>query len=162
MGCNSCRSACEDCSEGGITFRRSVRPALPVVRPAAVFGAKPSGSVDGGRAVAEMGSDPNSASHAIDSQRSFPELGSDPNSAGRKDNGSRMFSASSPYIKSDDSYLIDINPSLDPINGPCAKTRRMGVRAQFGYASSINPADDGRIGIRPPFSCAAPDFEAAA
>ncbi len=166
MGCNSCRSACEDCSEGGIIFRRSRRPALPVVRPTAVFGAKPPSSVDGGRAVAEMGSDPNSASHAIDSQRSFPELGSDPNSAGHKDIGSSMFSASSPYKKSDDSYLININSSLDPINGPCAETRRMGVRAQFGDVSATNLTTVGRIGktpspgIRPQICYAAREFEA--
>jgi len=160
MGCNSCRSACEDCSEGGITFRRSVRPALPVVRPAAVFGAEPRSSVDEGRAVADLGSDPNSAAHATDGQRSFPELGSDPNSAGHKDNDSSTFSASSLYKKSADSYLINICPSLDPINGPRAETRRIGVRAQFGDATATNSTTVGRIGIRPQICYVAPEIEA--
>ncbi len=168
MGCNSCRSACEDCSEGGITFRRSARQAVPLVSAASAFGTEPRSSVDGARAVADLGSDPNSAPHAIDSQRSFPELGSDPNSAGNRDKNSDEFCASSPYTKNDDSYLIDINSSIDPINWQCVETLRIGVRAQFGDAPSANPAEDCRIGktpspgIRPPFSCAAPDFEAAA
>ncbi len=160
MGCNSCRSACGDCSEGGIAFRRAVRPALPVVRLAAVFGPEPSSIVDGERAVADLGSDPNSAAHATDGQRSFPELGSDPNSAGHPDNISNVLLASSPYEKSAYSYLIDNNSSLDSINGPRAETRRIGVRAQFGDASATNSTTVGRIGIRPQICYVAPEIEA--
>ena len=160
MGCNSCRSACEDCSEGGITFRRTARQAVPLVSPASAFGPEPRSSFDGARAVADLGSDPNSAPHAIDSQRSFPELGSDPNSAGHRDNTSNGFSASSPYSESVKSNQIDNKLSFDPINGPRAETRRIGVRAQFGDASSANSAIDGRIGIRPQICYAAREFEA--
>ncbi len=162
MGCNSCRSACGDCSEGGVTFRRAVRPAVPAARSAPVIGTESRGNLDGMHAVADLGSDPNSAARSVDSKRSFPELGSDPNSAGRRDNSSRVFSAASAYAASDCSYLIDNNRLLDPISKPCAETRRMGVRAQFGEASSTNSTAVGRIGIRPQFCCAAPDFEAAA
>ena len=159
MGCNSCRSACEDCSEGGITFRRSVRVAVSAVKPATAFGTGPRSSVDGARAVADLGSDPNSAAHATDGQRSFPELGSDPNSAGHPDNISNVLLASSPYEKSAYSYLIDINLSLDPINGSRAEIRRIGVRAQFEDASATNSTTVGRIGIRPQICYTAREFE---
>ncbi len=160
MGCNSCRSACEDCSEGGITFRRSARQAVPLVSPASACGTEPRSSVDGARAVADLGSDPNSAAHATDGQRSFPELGSDPNSAGHPDNNSSVLLASSPYEKSVHSYLIDINLSLDPINGSRAEIRRIGVRAQFEDASATNSTTVGRIWIRPQICYAACEFEA--
>ena len=162
MGCNSCRSACEDCSEGGVTFRRAVRLVVSAARPASVVGTESGNNLDGGRSVADLGSDPNSAARTVDSERSFPELGSDPNSAGHRDNNPREFSASSPYSESANSYLIDNNPSIDSINGPRAETRRMGVRAPFGHASPSDSTAVGRMGIRPPFRYAVPDSEAAA
>ncbi len=162
MGCNSCRSACEDCSEGGVTFRRAVRLVVSAARPAAVVGTESGNNLDGGRLVAELGSDPNSAQSFVYSERSFPELGSDPNSAGHWDNSSTVFSASSAHATSVDSYVIHNDRSSDSINGQRAVNRRMGVRAQFGDASSANPAVDGRIGIRPPFRYPVPDFGAAA
>jgi hypothetical protein len=160
MGCNTCRSACGDCSEGGITFKRAVRPVVPAARPAAVVGAEPGSNLDGGQAVADLGSDPNSAARSVNGKRSFPELGSDPNSAGHRDSSSREVSASIPYSESAGSYLIDNNSSLDSINGPRAETRRIGVRAQFGDASATNSTTVGRIGIRPQICYVAPEIEA--
>jgi len=160
MGCNSCRSACEDCSEGGVTFRRAVRLVVSAARPAAVVGTESGNNLDGGRWVADLGSDPNSAQSFVYSERSFPELGSDPNSAGHRDNSSREFLAYSPYLESAYSYLIDNNSSLDSINGPRAETRRIGVRAQFGDASATNSTTVGRIGIRPQICYVAPEIEA--
>ena len=240
MGCNSCRSACEDCSEGGMTFRRSVRgvggavPAPNVVltpadvRPSAEtacqdlvdhasgvadLGSDPGASQSGvtqqpapiptfpqrgkgqqpsatgtpvgcwfcslprwGRAGVGVGfqthqfeshpSDPNSTPHATDSQRAFPELGSDPNSAGHSGNTSNEFSASSPYSESAYSYLIDTDPSLDPINRLCTETRRIGVRAQFGDVSATDSTAVGQTGktpspgIRPQICYTAREFQA--
>jgi len=170
MGCNSCRSACGDCSEGGITFRRAVRVvggALPVpnvVLPPADMRLPAEMArqdlVNLASGVADLGSDPNSASRSRDSKRLFPELGSDPNSAEHRINSSSMFSASSPYSGGAGSYLIDNNLSLDSINGPRAETRRIGVRAQFGDATATNSTTVGRIGIRPQICYVAPEIEA--
>ena len=133
---------------------------MTIGRTGSACGTEPSSSIDGAGAVVDLGSDPNSAAYAIDSQRSFPELGSDPNSAGHPGNISNVLLASSPYEKSAHSYLIDINPSLDTINEPRAETRRIGVRAQFGYASARNSTTVGRIGIRPQICYVAPEIEA--
>ena len=157
MGCNSCRSACEDCSEGGITFRRSVRVVAGAV-PALSVGLTPADVRPS--AVADLGSDPNSVSRTVNRKRSFPELGPDHNSADHRDNTSNRFSPSSPYEECADSYVTDNNPSLDPINRSSAEIRRIGVRAQFEDASATNSTTVGRIGIRPQICYAAREFEA--
>lgn len=162
MGCNCCRSACEDCSEGGITFRRAALRAVAEMLPTA------SGSREGGRDAAEMGSDPDSAARTFVGAQSITESGSDPILADHRDVTSYEFLASIAYRESAESYLNRIDPQSDPIDWQFAETRRMGVRAQFGDTSPANPTPVGRIGktpspgIRPPFSCTAPEVEATA
>jgi len=187
MGCNSCRSACEDCSEGGITFRRAVRVAVvEMQKPLADTVPAPSvvltpadlrlptemalqDLVNHAGGAADLGSDPNSASRSTDSKRYFPELGSDPNSAGHRQDVS-----SSAGQSCNDSVIATLNiaygahlararPEIEPQF--CAQpvppvNRRIGVRAQFGIARPTNTTAEGRIGIRPQICYTAREFEA--
>ena len=111
----------------GIYFFSIIRPAQTGIQ-----------SVSKQAALADLGSDPNSAQQSQISPQRHPELGSDPNSAGHR---ARTAPASQP-----DTVAPRRNRNRHlTINNIAANAMMTGARAQFGiyFLSIIRPAQTG-------------------
>jgi hypothetical protein len=127
-------------------------------------------SLDRARNLADLGSDPNSAQRFGIRDGSIPELGSDPNSAELQLAGQRrrafrggllMFSPSSHYSESTDSYYPDNKLFCCTKRRQLTMVRRIGVRAQFGGTPPASFIPFSRIGIRPQICYFAPESSEA-